>query len=172
MEQQRWFFQVCAAPKKFSHCSPAYVKVSGGMIEQLCLLSSQLPSMLARARDSKYLVCSGRAIEAAASRCLPRPLGVSLCATYLLPVFGFHLAVCPAARSDLALMMGIGRLLRDLETSQSGDLSLAGGRGSLVLTVEPPSFGQMRGHQLTDWYMLLTSKPSRSPSQFSSRRGL
>jgi hypothetical protein len=59
------------------------------------------------------------------------------------------------ARSDRGLMLGVGRLLRELDVSEAGALSLPSAH--LNLAVEPPPFGQMRGHQCTDWGFYFTT---------------
>jgi hypothetical protein len=64
-----------------------------------------------------------------------------------------HLRV--VGRSDRGLMHGVGRLLRELTVSASGALSLSS--GELNLSIEPPPFGQIRGHQLTDWGFYMTT---------------
>ena len=46
-------------------------------------------------------------------------------------------------------MLGVGRLLREIEIAPTGELTLP--TGDIALAVEPPPFGRMRGHQLTDW---------------------
>ena len=53
------------------------------------------------------------------------------------------------ARSDRGLMLAVGRLLREIEIAPTGELTLP--TGEIALAVEPPPFGRMRGHQLTDW---------------------
>jgi hypothetical protein len=58
-------------------------------------------------------------------------------------------------RSDRGLMLGVGRLLRELTVSASGALSLPS--GELNLSITPPPFGQIRGHQLTDWGFYMTT---------------
>ena len=58
------------------------------------------------------------------------------------------------ARSDRGLMLAVGRLLRSLEISAAGEVTVP---HDLALTVEAPSFGRMRGHQLTDWGFYMTT---------------
>ena len=53
-----------------------------------------------------------------------------------------------AARTELALAMGIGRLLRELRAQQPTEKLLA---RRLALAVDPPPWAAMRGQQLTDW---------------------
>ena len=59
------------------------------------------------------------------------------------------------ARGDRGLMLGVGRLLRALDVSAFGEVSIP---HDLSLTVEPPPFGRMRGHQLTDWGFYMTTE--------------
>jgi hypothetical protein len=53
-------------------------------------------------------------------------------------------------------MLGVGRLLRELSVSPAGEISLV--HGELALSVSPPAFGIMRGHQLTDWGFFMTTE--------------
>ncbi len=60
------------------------------------------------------------------------------------------------ARSDRGLMLGAGRLLRSLDVDEkTGQVTVPPG---LSLAVEPPPFGRMRGHQLTDWGFYMTTE--------------
>lgn len=60
------------------------------------------------------------------------------------------------ARSDRGLMLAAGRLLRSLNVDEeTGRVTVPPG---LSLTVEPPPFGRMRGHQLTDWGFYMTTE--------------
>lgn len=82
------------------------------------------------------------------------PESFSLCTVALSPsAHAVELHV--VARGDRALMLAVGRLLRELEISSSGALVLP--NGPLALSVEPPSFGRIRGHQLTDWGFYMTT---------------
>ena len=66
---------------------------------------------------------------------------------------GQHVSI--VARSDRGLMLAVGRLLRSLHVDEeSGRVTVPNG---LSLAVEPPPFGRMRGHQLTDWGFYMTT---------------
>ena len=62
--------------------------------------------------------------------------------------------VSVTARSDRGLMLGIGRLLREISVTAAGVVALP---TTLTLSVTPPPFGRMRGHQLTDWGFYMTT---------------
>ena len=52
-------------------------------------------------------------------------------------------------RGEQGLLLGVGRLLRELTVRSSGEVVLAGTPGrALSLAIEPPPFGKMRGHQV------------------------
>jgi hypothetical protein len=58
--------------------------------------------------------------------------------------------VAVQARTDRGLMMGVGRLLREIEVSARGSASASVPRG-LAVAVDPAPSAAMRGHQVTDW---------------------
>lgn len=59
--------------------------------------------------------------------------------------------VVVAGRSELALMMAAGRLLREIRWD--GDASLP---ADSAIAADPPPWARMRGHQLTDWGFYMT----------------
>ena len=57
------------------------------------------------------------------------------------------------AHTELGLMMGAGRLLREITATPNGSAVLP---ATLRLRVSPPPWAAMRGHQLTDWGFFFT----------------